>query len=301
MTYESSQLGERPLPPSPYRPRSASTLTGGQEDTSASRSVGKYLIGFACVVAMSALLASLALFQLTSEGTAKQTLRREVAALTEIDPLIDRGYDDLQLRAQSANANDTLFLRDFPVAVALTPAEARGASKEQLREVLLARATNVLYEQGSSPLRSGGASRSGRLSSAGIADHAIGFLRGRNHEILAVLTFALAAVTTVLCVMLALLCRGFGRIGSIGGVVLFAATPLVLAGIGARFYMRVASGDGTEYIQREFLDIGRAVAWIAIRDGLAFVVVGIVFVALSVGGSMLAEPRDGELGGYEGR
>ena len=300
MTYDSSQLGDRPLPPSPYRTLASSATIGRRDDASGWRSLGKYSIGFACFVVMSAMLASLVLFQLTSEGTAKTTLQRSVGALTEIDPLIDRGYDDLQLRAQSANAGDNLFLRDFPIAIALTPAEVRGASKERLHELLLGRSADVLYEQGSSPLRgTAGTGRAGRFSGAGISDRAIGLLRSRNHDILGVLTFALAAAALVLSVMLALVCRGFGRIGSVGAVVLAAAIPLAMAGIGARFYMRIASGEGTEYIQREFLEIGRAVAWIAIRDGLAFLVLGISFVALGLLGSIWTRGRGGTLIRYD--
>ena len=141
--------------------------------------------------------------------------------------------------------------------------------------------------------------RAGRFSGAGISDRAIGLLRSRNHDILGVLTFALAAAALALSVMLALVCRGFGRIGSVGVVVLAAAIPLAMAGIGARFYMRIASGEGTEYIQREFLEIGQAVAWIAIRDGLAFLVLGVVFVALGLAGSMWDRGRGGALIRYD--
>ena len=297
MSFDSSQLRDGP-------PRLASPYRFSAAETDSSplwRNLGKYTIAFAFFLALSAMLVSLQLFQLTSEGSAKKTLRRSIAALTEIDTLIDQRYDDLQLRAQNAPADETLLVEDFPVAVPLTPAEVRGASKDQLRELLLDGAANVMYDHGSSSLRQGAAKTSGAgtFSGAGLSDRALGFLRSRNHDILGVLTFALAAVSLVLGVTLAVMCRGFGRIGSVGAVVTMAAVPLVLTGIGARFYMRIASDGGTEYIQREFLEIGQALAWIPIRDGLAFLVLGLVFLALGIAGALWADRRHDTLIQYD--
>ncbi len=92
---------------------------------------------------------------------------------------------------------------------------------------------------------------------------------------------------------LAALCRGFGRLAAVGAVVLAASAPLLLAGIGARFYMRIVSDSETEYIQQEFLEIGQGLAWIPIRDGIAFTVLGAVFLALGAGCAVWADRREG--------
>jgi hypothetical protein len=208
-----------------------------------------------------------------------------VAALTEIDPLIDRNFDDLQRSAQNAGPGDTVQLRDFPIAIPLAPGDVRGMSKEQLRDVLLDRSADVMYSDGTRPLRDQAAKDGGigRFSIAGLTQHGLGFLRSRNHDILAATTFALAALCAALAITLAAMCRGFGRLTSIGTVVVAASIPVVLGGIGARFYMRIASDSDTEYIQREFLEIGQGLAWIPIRDGAAFTILGLVF--LMVGGA----------------
>lgn len=295
MSFDSPQLRDRPSKgDSPYRFAAA-----GSDASTVGRRLGKYAAAFGFFLALSAMLVTLQLFQLTSEGSAKTTLRRSIASLTEIDTLVDQRYDDLQLRAQNAAADETLLVEDFPVAVPLTPAEVRGASKERIRDLLLDRGADVLYVNGSSSLRQGRAAGNGRFSGAGLSDRALGFLRSRNHNILAVVTFALAAVSLVLGATLALTCRGFGRIGSLGAVVIMAAVPLVLAGIGARFYMRIASDNNTEYIQREFLEIGQALAWIPIRDALAFLVLGITFLALGIGGAVWADSRHNTLIRYD--
>ena len=76
------------------------------------------------------------------------------------------------------------------------------------------------------------------------------------------------------------MCRGFGRLTSVGMVIVAASIPVVLGGIGARFYMRIAAGGDTEYIQREFLEIGQGLAWIPIRDGAAFTLLGLLFLVV---------------------
>lgn len=252
----------------------------------------KWTTAIALFIALLALLTSLQLFQATSEGASKRTLRRAIAALTEVDPLIERQYGDLQTRAKAAQPNEPVQLNDFPIAVEFSPAEVNSLSRPEFRELLLDRAADRMYAQGTAPLRANpGASTSvGRLSVAGLSDRGLGFLRERNHDALAVVTFTLAALCAFLAATLAALCRGFGRLASVGGVVLVAAIPVALGGIGARFYMRIVSEGDTEYIQREFLVIGQGLAWIPIRDGLAFAVLGAAFL---VAGMLLARWSDG--------
>ncbi len=258
------------------------------------RNIAKWSVAFLFFGALMALLVSLTLFQVTAEGASKRTLRRAVAALSEIDVLIDRNYDDLRQRAASAGPNDTFELRDFPLAIPLSQQEAASASKDDLRDLLLNRSAGIMYARGTDPLRAqaGSSQDVGAFSEAGITDSGLGFLRSRYHDILGVLTFTLAALCVVLGVTLATLCRGFGRLASVGGVVLAAAIPLALAGIGARFYMRIVSDSDTEYIQREFLEIGQGLAWIVIRNGLAFTVLGAVFLVVGVGCAMWTDRRE---------
>ena len=264
---------------SPYRSRASATDASGLW-----RNFGKWSVAFALFAALLALFTSLQLFQVTAEGAAKRTLRRSVAALTEIDPLLDRNYDDLQRSADNAGAGETIELRDFPIAIALRPNEVLGKSKEQIRSTLLDRSADVMYAHGSSSLRAQAAKDGsvGRFSMAAVTQHGLGFLRSRNHDILAVTTFVLAAVCAALAITLASMCRGFGRLTGIGFVIVAASIPIVLGGIGARFYMRIATDGDTEFIQREFLAIGQALAWIPIRDGAAFTILGLLF--LTIGG-----------------
>lgn len=272
--------------PSPYR-----APTRPPQTSTDLLNIGKWTAAFALFLALLALLTSLQLFQLTSEGATKQTLRRAVAALTEIDALIDRNYDELQRSAQDASPNDTVELSGFPIAVPLAPAEVTSASKERIRDLLLDRASTAMYKNGAGALHDTAAADGsvGRFSVAGITRHGLGFLRSRNHNILAVTTLTLAILSAVLALALAAACRGFGRLTSIGIVVMAAAVPVAAAGVCARFVMSIAADGDTEYLQREFLEIGRDLSWIPIRDGAGFAIFGLALLVVGYACALWAD------------
>ena len=263
-------------------------------EPAADRSGAKLGVSLLLLVSLVGLFSSLTLYQLTAEGVAKRTLSRSVAALTEIDPLLDRNYDDLQQRAGAAAPADTLQVRDFPIAVPLTPAQAKTISRQDLRALLLERSADALYADGTSALRAPAAHAGsvGVFSVAGISDRGLGFLTTRNHDILRVLTFALAAVSLALAAALGMLCRGFGRLAAVGGVTLAAAVPWTLGGFGVWLYLRAVDGAGTEYTKAQFAQIGRELAWIPIRDGAALGLLGALMLILGIA---LARWSDGRL------
>lgn len=259
------------------RPLRASTEPA--EGASARQST-KWFIGLALFVSLLALFTSLQLFQLTSEKISKRTLERAVAALTEIDPLLDRNYDDIEKRAAGAAPGETVTLRGYPIDIQLSPAEVEGASKDELRRLLLQRSADLMYEEGTAPLQSvsGGHGSVGRLSVAALTDRGLGFLTKAHHDTLAIVTFVLASVSVLLAVTLAMLCRGFGRLTGVGAVALAASVPVLLAGGAVWSYARVQSGAGSEYTQQEFLRIAQELSWIPLRDGIAMAALGAVFV-----------------------
>lgn len=270
-----------------------SRRTPAAESSGIWRSLGKWSIGLALSLSLLALFSSLLLFQLTAEGSAKRTLRRSVATLTEIDPLIDRNFDDLRRRAENTGPDETVRLRGFPIDVPLAPSEVAAMSTMQLRDTLLDRSADVMYSRGAAPLRSTAAKDGdiGRFSIAGLTKHGLGFLRKRNHDILAVTTIVLAALCAVLALVLASMCRGYGRLTGVGMVVVAAAIPVVIGGIGARFYMRVATESDNEFVQREFLEIGQGLAWIPIRDGAAFTILGLLFLTVGYACAVWSDRR----------
>lgn len=253
------------------------------------RNVAKLGVGLLLFFALLALAAVLALYQLTSRDTARNALRRSVAALTEIDGLIDRNYAALQQQAAVTTPGNTVQLPGYPINVPLKPADAQSMSKEQLREKLLDQSADIMYAHGTSPLRSQtkNAGSVGVFSIGGLTDHGLDFLRSRNHDILRVLTFVLAAVSAVLALALAALCRGFGRLVAVGVVTFAASLPVLFFGLAAWLYLR--ANDSGEYTRQQFASLGADLAWIPLRDGLALAALGVVMLVL---GAVLAAWSD---------
>ena len=91
----------RPMPHVPAAAASPWRL-GSEAGPAAWRNVAKWAVAFLFLLVLAATLTTLMLFQATSEGASKRTLRRAVAALSEIDPLIDRNWDSLHQQAMAA-------------------------------------------------------------------------------------------------------------------------------------------------------------------------------------------------------
>jgi hypothetical protein len=259
------------------------------DDTRVVRNIGKWMAAFALFLVLLATLVSLQAFQLTAEGPSLQTLRRTIAVTTEIDALIDRNYDDLQRRAEASDAGDVLILRDYPIDVPLTREEALGASPDELRELLLSRSAALMYEDGTGVLRDAdGSGRPGRFNAAGLIDSFLDVQRDGTHTAFGVTTIVLAALSALLAMTLAALCRGFGRLAAIGAVTVAASLPVLLFGL----LGRASSPDSdTEYIERELIAIGESLAWIPIRNGLAFVAFGAILLIAGIVGARIADAR----------
>ncbi len=271
--------------------RGADGLANNLDDSQALRNSARWAVALLLFAALCATFTALVLFQATSEGTAKRSLRRAVAALSEVDVLVDRNYQSLQDQASNAAPGDRFQLPDFPIDVPLTRDDVRGASKAQLRDLVLDRSADIMYSDGTAPLRAtpGAGIGVGPFTAGGITDRGLGFLTRGHHDILRVLTLVLAGISGLLCVALAALCRGFARLTSVGTVVLAASLPMLAVGAGTRLYVRFASGSQTEYLQREFLAISRGLAWIPIRDGLSCAALGAIVLAVGAGCAVWAD------------
>ncbi len=253
---------------------------------------GKWAAALALVLVLGMALISLQLFQLTSRSTSEPALRRALNALVEGDGIIERNYDDLRVRAEASQPGETLLLRDYPVAIPLTREEVLASSKDSLRRVLLDRASERMYDGGTSVLRGDRASGSaGRFTSAGVVDESLGFLRARVHGILALLTFALMAAGALLAFVLAAFCRGFGRFVGVGAALVAASAPLLLSGLSIGLYARASAGAEDEYLQVELFEIAASLAWLPVRNGAAFVLFGAAMLAVGAICARLADGR----------
>jgi hypothetical protein len=256
------------------------------------RGLGKWGAAAVLFVSLNALLFSLSLYQMTAEGTAKHALRRALAALTEIEAVIERDYDDLRLRAESAGPGETVTLSEYPVDIPLTADEVSQSTPESLRALLLDRSDDVLYSEGTDALRSDGDGGPPRFSAAGLVDGWLGVLRSRNHLRAGIASAVFAVAAAASAGALAAACRGFGRVGAVGATVLAGALPALAAAGIIRFYLALASDSDTEYTQRQLLEVGQALTWIPLRNGIAFAALGATLVVAGTAFAMLSDRRN---------
>ena len=256
------------------------TIIAGSGGTS--RNPGKWFAGLVLFLSLLATFAALVLLQASAEGPAKDAHIRAVAALTEIDTLIDRHYEDLQVRADASPPGTMLQLNEYPIEVPLTREEALGISKPELRTLLLSRSADIMYDDGTSAMRAAeGADKVPRFTAAGVVDRSLDLLRRDVHDAMQIVVYVLAAISLLLAVTLASLTRGFGRLGSVG-VALLTSSLVVLAAGGLLRLSADSGADDGDYVRTELLDIGAEMAMIPIRNGVAFALAGaaIVIVAL---------------------
>jgi len=242
-------------------------------------------------MALLALLVALNLLQLTAPGPAHRALGRAVASLTEIDSLL--AVHGAALRQQAdASPDEPLALADYPLDVSLSPEEAQRPAAE-VRDLLLDRSAEQVYQEGSAAFREEGQSGDApRLSVQRAVRTGLGFLTAGNHDALRWTTLALALVCGVLSGALLLVTRGYGRLGALGGAVAVASLLFLLLAVAVRLVLGLADWGTDDYITVQLLDLAKEAAWLPIRNGLAFSGLGLALMALGVAGSRLGQPSE---------
>jgi hypothetical protein len=240
-------------------------------------------------MAQLALLGALNLLQLTAPGPAHRALRRAVASLTEIDSLL--AVHGAALRQQAdVSPDEPLALADYPLDVPLSPEEAQRPAAE-VRDLLLDRSAEQVYQEGSAAFREEGQSGDApRLSVQRAVRTGLGFLTAGNHDALRWTTLALALVCGVLSGALLLVTRSYGRLGALGGAVAVASLLFLLLAVAVRLVLSLAGWGTDDYITVQLLDLAKEAAWLPIRNGFAFSGLGLALLALGVVGSRLGRP-----------
>lgn len=245
------------------------------------RNAAKWVTGALFAFALVALIVTVSAFQATSEGVAKRALSRAMAALTEIDLLLDQNLSLLRDEAASSRPGDTVALAGFPVDVRLSPEEAQ-LPQPEVRRLILERAADRLYADGTEALRADAeaAGDIGPFSAAGATDNGLGLLRGGAHTVLGVAMVALTAICVFLAAAMVVLSRGFGRVVSLGAVVLAAALPMAIVSLGIRLLLREAGGDGA--LEREMFSVAEELVMIPVRVSIAFLGAGLALLLAGI-------------------
>lgn len=268
-------------PQSPYRPAIDHHATPDDQ-----RNVAKWMLGFVAFLTLTLALGALQLYQASSEGTAKASLQRATAALTEIDALLGRHYDEMQEQAEGAQAGGSVELEDYPIALGLTKEDVLGTPKAELRAMMLARSADRLYEDGTGVLRetAEGKGAGGVFSIAGLTDRMLGQLTDTNHGRSAIASMVLFGMAAAMCAATSAACRGWGRLAAPGLVLAAAGAAVLIGGLAVLGY---AGAQGGDYVRQEFFGVIEDLAMAPVRNGAACVVAGAAIVVVAVvGGAM---------------
>ena len=248
-----------------------------------------WLAGALLVLALILFMALLQLFQASSEGPATSALRRSVAALTEVDVLVDQQYDALVAQAKAAEG-ESITIEEYPLAIELRADEVAAASREELREMIVAESAALMYEEGTSAWRAEGGGDPSRFSAAGAVDRSLNLLREDIHTYAGIALIVVGAVAAALAVLLASSCRGYRKLGAVGAAIAVAAVPVLLTGWLSR--TATSSADVDHYLRYQLYGIGHGLATIPVRTGFAFLALGLAFVAIAVVAEVLTRPRN---------
>jgi hypothetical protein len=269
----------------PYRPTLDLDPTGSGDRGA----VAKWLLGLGATIALAAGLGALQFYQASSEGAAKDALRRTTAALTEIDALLARHEGDLLVRAENTAPEQPLELEDYPISVELTADEVLSSSHDDLRALVLERSADRLYGDGTGVLRERAeASGSiGRFSVAGITDRGLGLLTSDTHARSGIAAIVLLAIATGLALGSGYAAHGWGRAGVMGVILAAASTAILVGGLLLLLYARTAGGDGSEYVREEFMGAASDLAMIPIANGAAGLLAGLITALTAHGAATL--------------
>jgi hypothetical protein len=263
--------------------------------TSPRRNLFKWAAGIALVFVLGFLLFSLNAAQLTGKGVAHKELRRALASITEIDAMLAAGQDDLKAQAKKATPDEELRLADYPIDVPLTPRQAQDLTTAELRDLLLSRSADKVYAQGIAAFRDAEHAESTKgiamLSAPGAIRYTVGMLTEDTHNAMQLTATVLAGAAAFLALLLVLLSRGYGRLTSLGIATSIATLPYLLVFVTVRFVLRLASESESDYLTAQLYQLGKDVAWLPIRTGIALAGLGLVFLVMGVTFSLLDRQR----------
>ena len=224
-------------------------------------------------LALAAWLAAHSASQATSEEAALPALERAVAALTEVDRLLDIHREEI---AAQVVAGETVEVPGYPLDVRV-PA-SRAATPSALRDELLARSAALVRAEGSAAFSdpTGEPPVVARLSSAGLMQAVMDGLTAARHERWAGYVSQLGGLSALLAALGLLLAVGVGRFVRLGGAAVAAAAlvivPTVALRVGVGF---VGEDDAVGFEARE---IARSLLGAGLRNALWLAAAGIAVV-----------------------
>jgi hypothetical protein len=246
------------------------------------RTATVWVAAFALVLFLTAFFLTLTAFELTSEDTGQDVLRRSVAVSTDIDAILPGIEADLDVVAAEGDS-PTVTVPGFPIPVEVTREEAATLRGAALRERILDDSAKRLYDEGGSAWTAGDPEASRdveRLSTAGAIDYGLGFISDSTNTVLLIVAVLLAIIVLGLAGVLMVVLPWDMRILVAGGVIAFAALPSLAGAVGLRFVFRSADDEGDPFVAG-MLDLGVDAMSVPIRGFLVLSVLGFALILIA--------------------
>ena len=246
------------------------------------RTATVWVAAFVLALFLTAFFLTLTAFELTSEDTGQDILRRSIAISTDIDAVLPGIEADLDAVAAEGDS-PTITVPGFPIPVELTREEAATLRGAALRGRILDDSARRLYDDGGSAWAAGDPEARRdveRISTAGAIDYGLGFISDSTNTGLLIVAVLLAIIVLGLAGVLMVVLPWDMRILVAGGIVAFAALPSLAAAVGLRFVFRTADDEGDPFVEG-MLALGVDVMWVPIRSFLVLSVLGIALILIA--------------------
>jgi len=242
----------------------------------------QWLVGAFLAVTLGAFFFFLTAVQVSSDGTAHRILRRGVAITTDIDAILPQLTTDLHAAAQTSD-QDPVLVPNFPVPVEIPKEEAGRIEGEELRQRLLDRAADRLYDDGMSAWAQSDSQSNQRIvrfSTAGGLHRGFGLVTAKWKTVYLVAAGLFGFLSLVLAALLSLNLRSYLRLLALGAATATAAVLSLAGAVAVRFALRTAATEA-DLFEKELLDLGVDVVWLFIRNCLIFSLLGFAVLAVA--------------------
>lgn len=245
-----------------------------QRESRPRRNTGLRLAGTALAVAAGLWLLVFSASQASSETVARPALESLLDTMVGLPELLELHHDEI------AEVSGDATVPGYPLAITI-PAEEVAAGPEHWREVLLEQSSALLYQEGPSALSSGeDTGGGGTFSTSGGVKLLMSNLTESRHASLAFLVWPLGLAAIVAAIAVIALGPSFSRFVTLGVSTAVAGFPAIGLGILSWLIVTFVGSDGSALADTAH-SIASDLAWSPLRNGLTFVVTGLVVAVLA--------------------
>jgi hypothetical protein len=242
----------------------------------------QWLVAAFLAVTLTAFFFFLTAFQVSSDGTAHRILRRGVAITTDIDAILPQVTTDLHAAAQTSD-HDPVRVPNFPVPVDIPKEEAGRIEGEELRQRLLDKAADRIYDDGMSAWAESDSNSNqniARFSTAGGLNRAFGLVTQKWNTVYLIAAALFGFLSLVLSALLWISVKSYARLLALGAAAATAAVISLAGAVAVRFALRTAETEADPF-EKELIDLGVDVVWLFIRNYLVLSLLGFAVLAIA--------------------